>query len=137
MSRWRHRSGADTVIRLPLVALIDVVLFLLLYFIIEGNFGTPESRIASTLATSGGRGPADLVPQVVAVEPADGGVVFRIGQRALRNRDELAGVLEGLPKNVGVVIRVSDRVPVEAAAAALQAARNAGFAKVSYVPMGS
>ena len=65
----------------------------------------------------------------------DGGKpTFRLGQRVLTDRVGLREVLDQLPKGGGVVVRVAGDVPVEAAATAIQACKDAGFVKVSYVP---
>ena len=123
-------------VRLPIVALVDVVLFMLFYFIMAGTFGAEEARLSSTLATDrggGGAGGSSLSSQVVRVESEGGRVVYRLGGRAITQREELGQLLAMLPKGPGVVIRAGDSVPVEAAAVALQLAHDAGFSKVSYV----
>lgn len=125
--------------KLPLVALIDVVLFLLLYFLIAGTLASPESSLSATTTPDrkgGGRGNA-LTAQVLKVEPTaagtGGGVRFVIGARVSTDRAGLREVLSGLPKDAGIVVKVSDDVAIAAAATALQVARDVGFSKVSYV----
>jgi hypothetical protein len=68
------------------------------------------------------------------VERAGDGVVFRLGAHALTELSDLRRLLLELPKASGVVVRVANDVPVDAAAAALQTCKDAGFVKVSYVP---
>jgi biopolymer transport protein ExbD len=124
--------------RLSLIARIDVVLFLLLYFMIAGSLNPEESALVAALKTESrgsGRG-SDLQAQILFVEaPApEGKTRFRIGERVAMDKAGLAGVLGLLPKEGGVVVRVGGEVQVEAAAAALQACRDAGFTKISYVP---
>jgi biopolymer transport protein ExbD len=131
--RRRHRKEYP-IPRLPLIALIDVVLFLLLYFMLAGSLSPVESNLATALRTQGGGASRDLPPQVVSVSGAGGKSTYRIGDRILGTRDELAEVLARLPKQAGVVVRVAGDAPVAAAAAAIQAAKDAGFVKVSYVP---
>ena len=46
----------------------------------------------------------------------------------------LAAVLRQLPKEGGVFLRVDGGVTAEAVAAGLQACKDAGFTKISYVP---
>ncbi|MBX3377482.1 MAG: biopolymer transporter ExbD [Phycisphaeraceae bacterium] len=124
-------------VRLPLVALIDVVFFLLIYFVTAGTLAGEEAQLPSALRTeSQGRGRgSDLAPQVLYVEPgAPGKARFRIGERTMDSRDALTVVLRQLPRENGVIVRVSSGITVESAAAALQATRDAGFQKVSYVP---
>lgn len=119
-------------VRLPLVALIDVVLFLLMYFVIAGTLAAEESQLAASLKTDGKSGrSSDLVPLVLNVEP---GGSYRLGERLVGDQASLAVLLKQLPKDQGVVVRVNGAASVEQAAAALQAAHDAGFDKVSYVP---
>lgn len=121
--------------RLPLVALIDVVLFLLLYFMMAGSLAPVEANLSTTLKTDQrGSGAADLVPQIVNVEAPGGTVRFRLGDRAVPDRPQLTSLLSQLPKAGGVVVRVAGEAPVWSAAAAVQACKDAGFNKVSYVP---
>lgn len=132
--RRRHREMS--LIRLPLVALIDVVLFMLMYFVMAGTLSGSEATLASALgADRGGAGTGQkLAAQIIDVIPDGDRTVFRIGGRALADRAALADVVSRLPTAPGIIVRVSDRAPVSAAAAALQIARDAGFRRVSYVP---
>lgn len=118
-------------VRLPLVALIDVVLFLLMYFVIAGTLAAEESQLAASLKTDAkGTRASDLQPLVLNVEASG---AFRVGERIVGDQVGLATLLKQLPKEQGVVVRVNDAATVETAAAALQAAHDAGFDKVSYV----
>lgn len=125
--------------KLSLIALIDVVLFLLLYFMIAGTLAPEEKELPSTLRAdrgSGGR-QEDLAPQIVSVQlGSDGKLEYRIGARAATDKNALAAILRVLPKEGGVFVRTSGQVRVEAAAAALQACRDAGFVRITYVPAG-
>jgi biopolymer transport protein ExbD len=138
--RSQHRR-VGRIPRLPLVALIDVVLFLLMYFMLATDLGGSEKNLASALKTdsgtvgSSGKGSA-LRPQIIRVEATANGHLFRIGERELRDEKSLLAVLQILPKESGIVVRVSPDAKVESAAAALQACKDAGFVKVSYVPIG-
>ncbi|MFN0012526.1 MAG: ExbD/TolR family protein [Phycisphaerales bacterium] len=136
MNFLRHRKPPMPAPRLPLIALIDVVLFILLYFIIAGTFGGDESDLAATLTAdraAGGSG-SKLSAQVLNVETSGGLVRFRLGSRVMTDRAALTSVVGSLPKEPGLVVRVANDVPVGAAAAALQAAHDAGFTRISYVP---
>jgi biopolymer transport protein ExbD len=136
----RRRAGAwggPQKHRLPLVALIDVVLFLLLYFMVAGNLSAEEAELSAALRSEkGAKGQAlDFQPQVLNVEPGAGGkAVYRMGDRSVGDRTGLASLLRGLPREMGVFVRVSPAVSVEAAAGALQACSDAGFTKITYVP---
>lgn len=142
--KFVRANEGEYIMKLPLVALIDVVLFLLLYFLIAGTLASPESSLSATTTPDrkgGGRGNA-LTAQVLKVEPTTGGgsggsggggVRFVIGARVSTDRAGLREVLSGLPKEAGIVVKVSDDVAIAAAATALQVARDVGFSKVSYV----
>jgi biopolymer transport protein ExbD len=122
-------------LRLPLIALIDVVLFLLMYFLLAGSLAEEERQLAMTLQTSEGTGRAsDFGPQILRVEMEGGAPIYRIGGRVTADRAVLAEILRPLPKDIGIVVRVADAAPVGAAAAAVQVCRSAGFTKISYVP---
>ena len=122
--------------RLPLAAFIDVCLFLLLYFMLATDFSKEERWLDSTIA-SDRRGPAqaaDLQPQVITVGVEKDHPLFKLGDRAATDEAGLRTILSQLPKQNGVFVKVPGEVPVWAAAMAIQAARDAGFTKVSYVP---
>ncbi len=134
-----------SIIRLPLTAFIDVVLFILIYFLIAGSLAPEEAELASGLrvekkalsatGAADSASVADLSPQVVSVEPGPSGKpVYRMGSRVLTSRRELEVLLRELPKQQGVIIKVPGTVTVDAAAAALQAAHDSGFTRISYVP---
>ena len=117
--------------------MIDVIFLLLIYFFLSTTYEPPESELAPALKAErveGGSG-ADLQPQIVEVGLVGGEPGFRIGSRVTRDQDALRELLEGLPKEAGVFVRGEPGAGVGWAAAALQAARDAGFDRVTYVPM--
>src|SRR5262245_56848197 len=126
---------------LPLVALLDVIFFMLLYFMAAGTLAAPDAELQSAIATDrkgAGQG-SDLQSQILYVEagPSSGGepgaTRYRLADRVMKDKAETRKVLERLPKEPGFVVKVADDVPVAAAASALQACRDAGFVRVSYV----
>jgi biopolymer transport protein ExbD len=135
LSRPRRLDPAS--IRLPLIALIDVILFILLYFMLAGTLAAEEADLATALRAekSQSAAAADLLPQTVNVEAVAGVVQFRLGERVLADRAQLTAVLKQLPHEMGVVIKGHGEPPVSAVAAAVQASKDAGFTKVSYVPV--
>lgn len=134
LRRTKHTHD-EPLPRLPLTAFIDVVLFLLLYFLIAGSLAEQESELPSGLkADSKAAGSSDLAPQVITVTLAAGKTVYQLGSRSLSDRAGLVAVLSQLPKERGVFVKVSSLAPVGGAATALQACRDAGFTKVNYVP---
>src|SRR5881628_2900349 len=105
-------------VRLPLIALIDVVLFLLLYFMIAGTMAGQESLLASSLRTDKpGKGQgSDLQSQILYVETAAGATRFRLGDRSVQDKAGLVVLLKQLPRENGIIVKVSPQVRVEAAA---------------------
>lgn len=136
LSKGRNRRMSIEAMRLPLVALIDVVLFLLFYFMVAGDIAASEAELQTTLATQqgAGAGASSLQTQVIDVKMDNGNPVYRVGARTVRSASTLANILSSLPREMGVIVRVDDNVPVEAAAIAVQAATDAGFTKITYTP---
>lgn len=132
---FRKKRKEFVVQRLPLIALIDVVMFLLFYFIMAGTIAATEGELPASLSTEkrgAGKG-SDFSSQVLMIELFEGRVRYRIGSRALADQAEMTAVLKGLPKEPGIIIKAADEVAVEHAASAMQASRDAGFERVSYV----
>jgi len=117
--------------------MIDVTFLLLVYFIVSTVMARPEDQLTSSIQTrdsetSGAE--IDYQPQVVEVVQLEGRSTYIIGDRMLHDLPSLTRVLENLPKEIGVFVRVSPGIPVEFALSAVQAARDAGFQQVTYVP---
>lgn len=126
----------DNGLLLPLVALLDVIFFMLFYFMAAGSLVPPESELPASISTEkkgAGSNSMDFTTQVLYIEQAAGRARFRIGQRALANRAELDALLRELPKAPGIIVRAADDVTVESVAVALDASRLSGFTKISYV----
>lgn len=128
-----RRIRSFTIPRLPLVALIDVVLFILMYFMLATSFSAPENRLATSLQTDARGKSSSLIPQVLKIEPEGKSSVYKIGERSLRDQEALTRVLSLLPKDGGVFVKADGAVPVSSVALAMQACKDAGFSKVSYV----
>jgi biopolymer transport protein ExbD len=121
--------------RLPLIALIDVILFLLMYFLFAGNLESEERELAAALAAEqASASTSALAPQVVDVVRIGGSEVYRLGARIIESKGALAELISALPKEPGLVVRADDAVTVGAVAAATQAARDAGFDRITYQP---
>lgn len=136
----RSRSGTRRreTVSLNLASMIDVTFLLLLYFMVTTVLAEPEDRLSPALQTRTVREAgtmADFQPQVVEVMAIGGEPGFRIGTEVLRDRDALVEALGGLHRPSGLFVKVYGDVPVSAAALALQAARDAGFDQVTYVPV--
>jgi biopolymer transport protein ExbD len=135
MTFRKHASQRDYITRLPLVAFIDVTFFLLLYFVMAGTLAEGEADLTSAVSSTprgSGRG-NDFSSQIVYVENDAGRTRFRVADKVLPTQADVVALLRRLPKDPGVIIKAADDVTVAAAAAALQAAKDAGFRKVTYV----
>lgn len=135
-ARRTATRGPTAIPKLPLVAFIDVILFLLLYFVFVADLTPQEEHLPSALKTDqpGGAAAGGLLPQILWVESASGKTRYRMGDRVLESRAALESFLTSLPKAAGIVVKVKGDVSVDAAAAALAAGKKAGFTKISYVP---
>ncbi|MHC4826143.1 MAG: hypothetical protein ACYTEY_06245, partial [Planctomycetota bacterium] len=76
---------------------------------------------------------SDFQPQIVEVRLVNGAAAYMVGTEVFRDRQDLTTALEPLHKPSGLFVKVYDEVPVAAAAAAIQAGRDAGFEKLTYV----
>jgi len=119
---------------LPMTSMIDVVFLLLIFFMVTASFSADEKQLNAAISAEGSGRADALQPQIVRLRDSEAGTVYEIGSHRLRTVRSLENVLLALPKEQGVVFRVEDGVPIADAAAALQAAHNAGFIKRSYVP---
>ncbi|HEX8876762.1 MAG TPA: biopolymer transporter ExbD [Phycisphaerales bacterium] len=134
--RRREVRAIDSIPRLSLVAFIDIVLFLLLYLMLAGTLAPPEARIASgveRLSTTAAK-TSPLAPVRLVVERLGDRVSYRIGQRGLDSRDALVLALTQVPKDGGVIVSAGEGTLVLDVASSLQAAKDAGFTRVSYAP---
>jgi biopolymer transport protein ExbD len=123
-------------ITLHLASMVDVVFLLLIYFMVTTVLTRPEDRLSSLLQTqrSGDAAASDFEPQILDVVVRDGSPVYQIGSAVARTRGELGAALAGMHRPSGLFVRVADNVPVGFAVGAIQAGRDAGFEKVTYVP---
>ena len=138
--RFQPRRSRLRVDRLTmnLASMIDVTFLLLVYFIVSTVMARPEDQLTSAIQTRDAEtagSEIDFQPQIVEVLRLDGAPAYVIGDRRLRDLGGLRAVLDDLPTELGVFIRVSGDIPVEFALSAVQAARDAGFEQVTYVPV--
>ncbi len=132
-SQRKHKLNRAAV---NLSSMIDVTFLLLVYFIVTTVLATPEDLLSPALKVEEGSSISEeeLDPQIIEVRQQDGRSVYSIGAHLCYERNELANILATLPVEPGLIIRVSDEVPVGFAVAAIQIARDAEFEKVTYVP---
>ena len=121
-----------------MTSLIDVTFLLLIYFMVSMVIAKPEDRLNPTIRTqdaSVSGSEADFQPQIVEVVLVSGIPTYRLGQHDLTTPQMLLEKLRGLPTDLGVFLRGGDGVSVGFTMAAIQAARDAGFDQVTYVPI--
>jgi biopolymer transport protein ExbD len=116
--------------------MIDVTFLLLIYFMVTTVFALTEDRLSPTLQTRQDEavGPdSDFQPQIVEVRLLNGTPAYLLGTEVFRNRSALTSALEPMHKPSGLLVKVFDDVSVAAAATAIQAGRDAGFERLTYV----
>lgn len=121
---------------MEMTPLIDVIFLLLIYFFLSTTYRPPESRLSPALQAERveGGSRADFTPQIVDVGLFEGRPGFQIGRQRVFDGASLTRLLERLPKEGGVFVRGGNDVEARWAIEALQAATDAGFLKVTYVP---
>ncbi|MEX1041425.1 MAG: biopolymer transporter ExbD [Pirellulaceae bacterium] len=135
--KTRHKKQ----ITLEMTSMIDVVFLLLIFFIVTASFTQTERDLeAATTAkeSTAQASETDLEPAIVEIVPGGGGFVYKIGSNELATADELEAILRRFPnRNDGAFVRAHDSAPYFMAAAAIQAAKSAGFPVVTYDPPSS
>ena len=116
-----------------LVSMIDATFLLLSFFLVTAGASRVEGRLSGALGTAAGAA-GDLQAVVVDVSGAPGAPALQLAGRRVEGLAGLREALQALPKPPGVAIRMHDGPSVGDAAAVLQAAREAGFERVSYAP---
>ena len=132
----QERGGKRLVMNVT--SLIDVTFLLLAYFMVSTVMARPEDRLTPTIQTqdqSAKGSEADFQPQTIDVLVLNGVEVYQLGQQTMRSVESLKSKLTGLPLDLGVFIRAGEGVSVGFAMGAIQAARDAGFTQVTYVPL--
>ncbi len=117
--------------------MIDVIFLLLVYFLLSTTHAPPEAQLDPALRAErvAPGAAADFQPQIVTAGVLDGRPGFEIASRRVFTKPELVAILDPLPKDGGLFIRGADAAPVSLAAAAIQAATDAGFDRITYVPL--
>ncbi len=132
-SQDKHKLNRAAV---NLSSMIDVTFLLLVYFIVTTVLAPPEDLLTPALKVEEGTSltKEELDPQIIEIRLQDGQPVYSIGSHLCSDRNALAEILVTLPVEPGLIIRVSNDVPVGFAVAAIQIARDAEFERVTYVP---
>lgn len=120
---------------LPLIGMIDAFFLLLVYFLTSATITPPEEELAAALsAETEDAASASLERQVVVVGLRSGSSPrYEVSGRTLGSQQGLVDLLTQLPKEPGLFIRADDDAVVADVAAALQAGKDAGFDRITYV----
>jgi biopolymer transport protein ExbD len=138
--RLTSRSGKHGgSLELNMTPMIDCVFLLLIFFMTTASFVETERELnpAIKVQRASAKGAGDLQPAVIDVVRGTGGrFVYRIGGREIETQRELTQVLRQFDNKIqGAFVRVSNDAIFDLPAAAIQAAKDAGFPFVSYVPL--
>lgn len=134
LSSRKHTSKLD----MQMTSMIDCVFLLLIFFMVTSSFALAERELDPGIKVERptGKAASDLAPAVVEVVRGAAGFVYRLGGREFPATGELTDVLRKFEnKPDGAVVRASDDAPFDMAASAIQACKDAGYQKVSYVPL--
>ena len=138
--RLTSRSGKHSgSLELNMTPMIDCVFLLLIFFMTTASFVETERELnpAIKVQRASARAAGDFQPAVIdVVKGSSGRFVYRVGGREIGTQQELTQVLKQFDNKVqGAFVRVSDDAIFDLPAAAIQAAKDAGFPFVSYVPL--
>lgn len=134
LSNRKNSSKLD----MQMTSMIDCVFLLLIFFMVTSSFALAERELDPGIKVErrGGRAASDLAPAIVDVVRGSAGFVYRLGGREFTAQTELTEILRQFEnKFEGAFVRAADDAPFEMAAAAIQSCKDAGFQKVSYVPL--
>ncbi len=126
----RRRDQLNDGVELPLTPLVDIVFLLLIYFLLASNFVQQQQFQVDLSHSKNGDA---LVPHPLVV------TITRDGRYLLNHKEireealdvEFKGLSPGVKKGAGLVIRSHRAAPMEAAVRVMDAARQAGIAKVA------
>ena len=138
--RLTSRSGKHGgSLELNMTPMIDCVFLLLIFFMTTASFVETERELnpAIKVQRASAKAAGDFQPAVIDVVRGTGGLfVYKVGGREIATQQELTQVLRQFDNKVqGAFVRVSDDAIFDLPAAAIQAAKDAGFPFVSYVPL--
>ena len=138
MRLTRTRIIGDQKPDLSIAPLIDVVFLLLIFFLVTTTFVTPERELQPAIVVehqAAGASPVRLEPLSIELVRRDGQAVFQVGATWSADLSVVQPIIDGYPdKESGAWVRLSDDVPFDLAAQAVNACRQAGFDAVSLVP---
>jgi biopolymer transport protein ExbD len=127
------RHGAR--VELQMTSMIDVVFLLLIFFMVTSSFNKTERQLDPAIKAerSGAAEGRNLERAIIEIVRGEDGFVYRLGGREIATKEELVSVLSQFAnKEDGAFVRGSDDAPIDMAAAAIQACKQARFLVVTY-----
>jgi len=131
-------SRKKTQIDMQMTSMIDCVFLLLIFFMVTSSFALAERELdpGIKIERASSRAASDLAPAIVDVVHGTSEFVFRLGGRDFTAQADLTDILRKFDNKLdGAFVRAADDAPFDMAAAAIQSCKDAGFQKVSYVPL--
>lgn len=137
LARARMVTGNPT--ELSIAAMIDVVFLLLIFFLVTTTMAAPERQLDPAIAVdreARGQSVLQLQPLVIDIYREQGVAVYRAGATWGESLATIMPIIGNYPDpSAGAIINLSDGVPFNMAAQAINAVREAGFEAVSLVPV--
>ena len=131
----RRGSERDRKPEINLAAMIDATFLLLGYFLFTQSAVVQEAQLDPQLATQqGSEKRTDLELQNIDVVQENGTRLYRVGGGTYGDKESLTAALRALNPEDSVFVRVRDGVDFGFAAGAVQAAHDASYTNVTYVP---
>lgn len=139
--RLTSRSRRNKPVEMQMTSMIDVTFLLLIFFMTSAAFIREEKEFDPAVkvnrpSTQSQSSP--LQPAIIElVTGSEGTYVYKMGAREMKNERELKELLMAFDNKAdGAFLRVNDGAPFAMAAAGIQAAKQAGFRNVTYLPLG-
>lgn len=137
LARARMVTGNPT--ELSIAAMIDVVFLLLIFFLVTTTMAAPERQLDPAIAVdrdARGQSVLQLQPLVIDIYREQGVAVYRAGATWGESLSTIMPIIDNYPDpSAGAIINLSDGVPFNMAAQAINAVREADFEAVSLVPV--
>jgi biopolymer transport protein ExbD len=133
-SRGRNTAKLE----LQMTSMIDCVFLLLIFFMVTSSFTLAERELDAAIKVqraSASPTQMDALPAIVEiVRNSAGQFVFKIGGRELTDQQELTQILRQFDSKLDAFVRPDDDAPFDMVAAAIQACKDARFARTTYAP---
>jgi biopolymer transport protein ExbD len=132
------RNRENSKLELQMTSMIDCVFLLLIFFMVTSSFSLAERQLDAAIQVqrvTPSPAQMDFEPAIIdIVQGSSGNFVFKIGGRELPDQKALTDVLMQFESKLDAFVRPDDNAPFDKAAAAIQACKDARFARTIYAP---